>query len=264
MAEFVEAEIKYIVRGEQAVFWADRSRANPIGRRTRMSDADRGRAADHGQARRSTGTASCCSSGRARRGIPRSGEVQRVVHAGGRRAGAELTGAEKVLVFGTCAGAIARDDRWVAPGATAHMSIMALRTVRGFTRQALGDEADEWLQRRYMLINLWRPIARSSAPRWLCAMPARSRPRICSTARCAVGSAIPTAPSLWGYNLAYAGTALVLCAAHDPRRDFRVQAVRFGSLAACSSPLTAPSPIQRRHLTRVPRESIEVRTISFL
>ena len=71
----------------------------------------------------------------------------------------QLTGAEKVIAFGevirTDAGTTG-DGRLPAYGA--HVDY-GDRTVRNFTTDILGEEeAAHWLQRRYILINLWRPI----------------------------------------------------------------------------------------------------------
>ena len=158
-ADQVEASLKYIRRGERADLLSDRPRA--------LVHAVRGApcpksttSAPCPTISRSSATASRCSSGRAQvRDFYDPAEIERVYHGEIIDLVRGLTGAERVLVFGTMTrsdGTTTKDGNQPAFGA--HVDYGA-RTVRDFTINMLGrEEAERWLERRHMLINLWRPI----------------------------------------------------------------------------------------------------------
>jgi hypothetical protein len=86
-------------------------------------------------------------------------EIQRVYYPEVTDLVKRLIGAEKVIVFGD----IARSDDPKTvdgrrPSYGAHVDYGDV-TVRNFAEEFLGkEEAGHWLQRRYVLMNLWRPI----------------------------------------------------------------------------------------------------------
>jgi hypothetical protein len=70
-----------------------------------------------------------------------------------------LLGSEKVLVFGEVTRSDSKTTRdGKLPAYGAHVDY-GERTVRQLTEDILGSEgAEPWLRRRFVLMNLWRPI----------------------------------------------------------------------------------------------------------
>jgi hypothetical protein len=175
-----------------------------------------------------------------------------------------LTGAEKVLTFGTMLRSdAAGTEDGSKPSYGAHVDY-GDRTVRQTTRDMLGDEAEFWLQRRYMLINLWRPIRTvERTPLALCdASTVRAEDLFDSEVRGGLGD--PDRPSLWGYNLAHhPGQRWYYAPLMTPDEIVafklfdsdpgRVQWTAHSAFEDPTSPPDAP-----------PRQSIELRTISFM
>jgi hypothetical protein len=175
-----------------------------------------------------------------------------------------LTGAEKVITFGT----MIRTDSPNAgdgslPAYGAHVDYGDY-TVRATTRDLLGEEADRWLNRRYMLINLWRPIRTvERTPLALCdASTVAPDDLFDSEIRGGLGD--PNRPSLWGFNLAHNPAHRWYYAPRmKPNEIFAFKLfdsdrsrVQWTGHSAFDDPSAAPSA--------PPRQSIEIRTISFL
>jgi hypothetical protein len=176
-----------------------------------------------------------------------------------------LVGAEKVIVFGEMTrsdSATTGDGRLPAYGA--HVDY-GDRTVRQFAKDILGaEEAERWLGRRYLLVNLWRPIRTIyRAPLAVCdASLVEEGDLNESEVRGGLGD--PSRPSLFGFNLAYSPRhrwyyvprmqpeEVLVFKLFDSDRS-RVQWTGHTAFDDPTSPPDAP-----------PRESIEVRTISFM
>jgi hypothetical protein len=175
-----------------------------------------------------------------------------------------LNGAEKVIVFGE----VVRSD---APGSSdgalpaygAHIDY-GDRSVRAFAEDVLGkQEAAKWLRGRYVLINVWRPITPvHRSPLALCDAASVS-PGDLNDSEVRGGLMDPERPSLFGYNLSYnpqhrwyyaplmQPDEVLVFKLFDSDRS-RVQWTGHTAFDDPSSGPGAP-----------PRESIEVRTISF-
>ncbi len=175
-----------------------------------------------------------------------------------------LTGAEKVLTFGTMRRTDSADaDDGSLPAHGAHVDYGDF-TVRQTATEMLGDEAEKWLSRRYMLINLWRPIRTvERTPLALCdASTVTADDLFDSEVRGGLGD--PNRASLWGFNLAYDPAQRWYYAprmAPDEIFAFKLfdsdrSRVQFTAHSAFADPTSPPDAR--------PRESIEVRTISFL
>jgi hypothetical protein len=175
-----------------------------------------------------------------------------------------LTGAQKVLTFGTVIRSDAPDvEDGGLPAHGAHVDYGDY-TVRETARELLGAEADRWLDRRYMLINLWRPIRTvERTPLALCdASTVKAEDMFDSEVRGGLGD--PNRASLWGYNLAWQPThrwyyaplmrteEIFVFKLFDSERS-RVQ---FTAHSAFEDPSAAADA--------KPRQSIELRTISFM
>lgn len=176
----------------------------------------------------------------------------------------QLTGAEKVLPFGEILrtdAATTGDGRLPAYGA--HVDY-GDRTVCNFTEEFLGPrEAARWLQRRYVLINLWRPITPvHRTPLALCDAASVTETDL-NDSEIRGGLDKPDRPSLWGFNLSYnprhrwyyaplmQPDEVLVFKLFDSDRS-RVQ---WTGHTAFDDPTTSASD--------PPRESLEIRTISF-
>lgn len=178
---------------------------------------------------------------------------------------ARLTGAARVVSFGpmirTNAGGAHGHNQ---PAFGAHVDY-GDRTVRDFTHDLLPpEEAERRLRGRYMLINVWRPIATvESAPLAVCdASTVRREDLFDSEVVGGLGDF--GRRSLWGFNLAYRPehrwywvprmrpeeTLAFKLFDSDP------EATQFTAHSAFDDP-TAPSGA-------APRQSIELRTIAYM
>jgi len=192
-------------------------------------------------------------------------EVKRVYYPEVEALVKRLNGAEKVVAFGE----VARSDADQAgqgrqPAFGAHVDY-GDRTVRRFAAELLGaDEASRWLERRYVLMNLWRPIRTVyRTPLALCDASSVLESDL-HDSEVRGGLMDPDRPSLWGFNLS-----------HSPRHRWyyapRLQPdevlafklfdsdrsrVQWTGHTAFNDPTAPPDA--------PPRESIEIRTISFM
>ena len=177
---------------------------------------------------------------------------------------ARLTGATRVVSFGpvirTNAGGTHGHNQ---PAFGAHVDYGA-RTVADYTRDLLpADEAERRLAARHMLINVWRPIAMvESAPLAVAdASTVRREDLFPSEVRGGLGG---VARSLWGFNLAYDPGHKWYWVPHmQPWEalafklfDSDPEAVQHTAHSAFEDPNTPPDA--------APRQSIEVRTIAYL
>jgi hypothetical protein len=176
-----------------------------------------------------------------------------------------LLGAEKVLVFGE----IARSDGTTTgegrrPAYGAHVDY-GETTVRQLAADILGRElAEPWLRRRFVLMNLWRPIRTvRRTPLALCdASSVRESDLNDSEIRGGLND--PNRPSMFGFNLSYnpqhrwyyvpqmEPEEILAFKLFDSDRS-RVQWTGHTAFDDPTAPGDAP-----------PRESIEIRTISFM
>jgi hypothetical protein len=260
----VEATIRYVVPGEKAVFYPterERSYWPAVEHRVRIESmrpqADELALERNGfvLVREPTNV----------RDFYDADEVKRVYYPEVMNLVQRLNGAAKVIAFGE----IARTDRPQAkdgslPAYGAHVDYGDV-TVRQFAREILGaQEAERWLSMRYVLINLWRPITPVyRAPLALCDASSVARSDL-NDSEVRGGLNDPNRPSLYGFNLS-----------HNPRHRWyyaprmqpdevlvfklfdsdsnRVQWTGHTAFDDPTSPPDAP-----------PRESIEIRTISFI
>jgi hypothetical protein len=176
-----------------------------------------------------------------------------------------LNGASKVIAFGE----MARSDEKKTgdgrrPAYVAHVDYGDI-TVRRFAEDTLGrEEAARWLSMRYVLMNLWRPITPVyRTPLALCDASSVVRADL-NDSEVRGGLNDSNRPSLFGFNLS-----------HSPRHrwyyaprmqpdevlvfklfDSDSSRVQWTGHTAFDDPTSAPDA--------PPRESIEIRTISFI
>jgi hypothetical protein len=176
-----------------------------------------------------------------------------------------LLGAEKVLVFGEIArsdGSDTGDGRRPAYGA--HVDY-GEATVRRFAEDLLGrEDATRWLERRFVLMNLWRPIRPvHRTPLALCDASSVLRTDL-NDSEIRGGLNDPNRPSMWGFNLSHnplhrwyyaprmQPEEVLAFKLFDSDRS-RVQWTGHTAFDDPTAAADAPA-----------RESIEIRTISFL
>jgi hypothetical protein len=264
MSDPVEAPIRYVVAGERAVFYpADRERSYWPVEEHRMSIADmRTRAADLALERNGFVLLREPS---AVTDFYDTAQVRSVYYSEIEALAMRLLGSEKVLVFGEVARSDSKTTRdGKLPAYGAHVDY-GERTVRQLTQDIMGSEAAEhWLRRRFILMNLWRPISTvCRTPLALCDASTVLESDL-NDSEVRGGLDDPHRPPLFGFNLSY-----------SPRHRWyyapRMQPAEILAFKLFDSDRTRvqwtghtafddPTAAQ----DAPPRESIEIRTISFM
>jgi hypothetical protein len=177
---------------------------------------------------------------------------------------AELTGADKVITFGTMLRTSAKNAaQGNLPAFGAHVDYGDY-TVRQFATEVLGkEEAERWLEGRYMLINVWRPISVvRRTPFAVCdASTVHSSDLNDSEVRGGLGD--PNRPTLYGYSVSFSPNQRWYYVPNMRPEEILVfklfdsdsSAVQWTAHSAFEHPDTASDA--------PPRESIEMRTIAF-
>lgn len=260
----IEATIRYVVPGEKAVFYpGDRSRSYWPGEDHRVAIRDM---REHAAALDLERNGFVLVKQRtAVSNFYDPEQVRRVYYAEVTQLVQRLNGAEKVIAFGEMVRSDGPDTRdGNKPAYGAHVDYGEV-TVRHFAEEVLGPgEAARWLERRFVLINLWRPIRPiHRAPLALCdASSVEESDLNPSEVRGGLGD--PNRRSLYGFNLSYnpkhrwyyvprmQPDEVLVFKLFDSDRS-RVQWTGHTAFDDPATPADAP-----------PRESIEIRTISFM
>lgn len=257
----VEAQIRYVVRGEKATFYAgDRDRSYWPGEDHTVTIHDIRGEKDHLAFDRNGFVVLDEPTPVADYDDPDQLDTYcRYCEATVQR----LTRASKVVSFG----AIRRTNATGThghnqPANGAHVDYGA-KTVGDYTRQILpAEEAEERLAKRHMLFNLWRPVTTvESAPFALCDASTVSRDDLFPSE--IVGGLGGVDFSLWGLNLAYQPDHRWCWLPHQRPEEMMVfklfdtdhDAVQFTAHTSFNPP-DVPHDA-------APRESIELRTIAY-
>lgn len=260
----VTATIKYVVRGEKAIFYpADREKSYWPADEHEVAIHDLRPIADRLSFDRNgfllVNQPSAVSD------FSDQSEVERVYIPETIAMVQRLTGADKVVSFGLM---IRTDDPAAGDGRLpafgAHVDY-GDRTVRDFTYDLMPrDEADRRLAGRYMLINVWRPLRTvERAPFAVCdASTVRAEDLFESEVRGGLGDA--NRRSLFGFNLAYhPGHRWYYAPRMQPEEalafklyDSDASKVQWTAHSAFADPNTRPDA--------PPRLSVELRTIAYL
>ncbi len=260
----VEADIRYVVAGEKAVFYpTDRTRSYWPGEEHRMRIANM-RPQAHELSLERNGFVLVRHASEVAN-FYEVEEVRRVYYSEIEHLVQQLLGAEKVLVFGEIArsdGNLTGDGRKPAYGA--HVDY-GEATVRRFAEDLLGAElAQHWLARRFVLMNLWRPIRPvHRTPLALCDASSVLESDL-NDSEIRGGLNDPNRPSMWGFNLSHNPQHRWYYAPHmqpDEVLAFKLfdsdrSRVQWTGHTAFDDPTAAPDAPAR--------ESIEIRTISFM
>ena len=256
--------IKYVVPGEKAIFYAsDRERSYWPVQEHRMAIEDMRPQLDELALERNGFVLLRHRS--AVRDFRDADEVRRVYYPEVMKLVQRLTGAEKVLPFGE----ILRTDSPSTgdgrlPAYGAHVDY-GERTVRDFTEEYLGPrEAARWLRRRFVLINLWRPLTTVlRTPLALCDASTVTAEDL-NDSEIRGGLDQPDRPPLWGFNLSYNPAHRWYYAPRmqpDEVLAFKLfdsdrGRVQWTGHTAFDDPTAAPDA--------PPRQSLEIRTISYM
>jgi hypothetical protein len=260
----IDVSMRYVVRGEKAIFTvADRARAywpeefHPVTVRDLRPIREQ-LSFDRNGFMLLTEPTAC-------RNFYDADEVERVYVPEVKALVARLTGAHKVITFGIMTrGDAAGTSDGRKPAFGAHVDYGA-RTVRDMAESLLGvAEADRLLAGRHMLINLWRPIRTvERSPLAVCDASTVLREDLFDS-EVVGGLGDSGRSSLFGFNLAYNPIHRWY---YVPRMqpdevlvfklfDSKTDAVQLTAHSAIEDPTAAPDA--------PPRESIELRTLSFL
>jgi hypothetical protein len=260
----VETTLNFVKRGEKVVFYAtDRKRSHMPLEEHRVGIADaRPHLDDFGMEK--SGFA-LLKHKTAVKNFWDPDEVKRVYYPEIQALLKKTIGAEKTICFGEIARS---DDPATADGGkpsySAHVDYGDF-TTREFARNEMGEaEAEKWLERRYIFINLWRPITIvERTPLALCdRRTVKDDDLFGSEVRGGLND--PNRPPLYGFNLAYAPAQRWYYAPRmqpDEIWAFKIHdsdGSRIGGVphSAFDDPTSPPNA--------KPRQSIEIRTISFM
>ena len=175
-----------------------------------------------------------------------------------------LNGAAHAIAFGP----VARSDGDASnhsrlPAFGAHVDY-GRRTIEDMARPILGDQADYWFSRRVVLMNLWRPIRTVyRTPLALCDASTVSAGDL-HESEIRGGLDDPNRPPLFGYNLSYnPGHRWYYTSHMQPEELF---AFKLYDSDAARPQWTGHTAINDPEslAEAPPRQSIEIRTISFI
>jgi hypothetical protein len=262
-AHQIKATIRYVVKGERAIFYAaERDKSYWPGDDHEVLITDL-RSLDDPPSIECNGFV-MLERPSAVRDFLDAAEIQQVLCPEAVALAKQLNGAAHAIAFGP----VARSDRpgsshSLLPAFGAHVDY-GRRTIEDIARPLLGAQADHWLSRRVVLMNLWRPISTVyRTPLALCdASTVLAGDLHDSEIRGGLGD--PNRPPLYGYNLSYSpGHRWYYTSRMRPEELFafklydsdpaRPQWTGHTAINDPETPDDAP-----------PRQSIEIRTISFI
>jgi hypothetical protein len=191
-------------------------------------------------------------------------QIQQVLHPEAVGLAKRLNGAAHAIAFGP----VARSD---SPG-NSHSRLPAFgahvdygrRTIEDIARPMLGAQADYWLSKRVVLMNLWRPVSTVyRTPLALCdASTVQSGDLHDSEIRGGLDD--PNRPPLYGYNLSYNPDHRWYYTSH--MQPGELYAFKLYDSDSTQPQWTGHTAINDPESTddSPPRQSMEIRTISFI
>jgi len=176
----------------------------------------------------------------------------------------QINGAEKAIAFGH----VARSDKPDAtqhsqPSYAAHVDY-GRKTIEEYAYNILGDEAAEWLKKRVVLMNFWRPIKTVYRAPLALVDAATVEQEDLNSAEVRGGLNDPNRPPLFGWNLS-----------HNPNHKwyyaFEMQPAEIFAFKLYDSDESVPQYTGHTAIdlpwadeNTPPRHSMEIRTISFI
>jgi hypothetical protein len=259
----IRATIRYVVKGERAIFYAsDREKSYWPGDDHEVMVTDLRTLSDLPSIERNGFT--MLRERTAVRDYQDAGEIEQVLYPEAIGLAKRLNDAAHAIAFGP----VARSDSPSSshrrlPAFGAHVDY-GRRTIEDMARPVLGADADYWLSKRVVLMNLWRPISTVyRTPLALCDA-STVHPDDLHDSEIRGGLDDPNRPPLYGYNLSYNPdhrwyyTSLM-----EPDELF---AFKLYDSDAAHPQWTGHTAINDPEApdTAPPRQSMEIRTISFI
>lgn len=259
----IKATIRYVVKGERAIFYAsEREKSYWPGDDHEVLITDL-RSVDPLPSIERNGFVLLRESS-AMRNFLDPGEVQQVLYPEAIAMAKRLNGASHAIAFGP----VARSDspegsQSRLPAFGAHVDY-GRRTIEDMARPVLGDQADYWLGKRVVLMNLWRPITTvQRTPLALCDASTVRRDDL-NDSEIRGGLDDPNRPPLFGYNISFSP-------AHRWFYTSQMQPDELYAFKLYDSDSTRPQWTGHTAINdpespgdAPARQSMEIRTISFI
>jgi hypothetical protein len=259
----IKATIRYVVKGERAIFYAsERDKSYWPGDDHEVLITDLRSLADAPSIERNGFM--MLRERTAVRDFLDPREIEQVLFPEAVGLATRLNQAAHAIAFGPVARSDAPDhSHRRLPAFGAHVDY-GRRTIEDMARPILGEQADYWLSKRVVLMNLWRPIATvRRTPLALCDASTVQREDL-HDSEIRGGLDDPQRPPLYGYNLSY----------NPGHRWYYTSRMQPEELYAFKLYDSDPSRPQWTGHTAFndpeaaadapPRQSMEIRTISFI
>ena len=192
------------------------------------------------------------------------GEIQTVLYPEAIALAKRLNGAAHAIAFGPVARSDSPDGNPSRlPAFGAHVDY-GRRTIEDMARPILGNQADHWLSKRVVLMNLWRPIKTvERTPLALCDASTVQRADL-HDSEIRGGLDDPNRPPLYGYNISYNPAHRWFYASR--MRPDEVFAFKLYDSDATRPQWTGHTAINdpESSIDAPARQSMEIRTISFI
>jgi hypothetical protein len=259
----IKATIRYVVKGERAIFYAsEREKSYWPGDDHEVIVTDLRSLADSPRIERNGFT--LLREATAVRDYQDAKEIEQVLFPEAVGLAKRLNRAAHAIAFGPVARSDSPDGSPSRlPAFGAHVDY-GRRTIEDVARPLLGAQADYWLSKRVVLMNLWRPISTVyRTPLALCdASTVQSGDLHDSEIRGGLDD--PNRPPLYGYNLSYNPK-------HRWYYNSRMQPDELFAFKLYDSDAARPQWTGHTAINdpespddSPPRESMEIRTISFI
>jgi hypothetical protein len=259
----IKATIRYVVKGERAIFYAsERDKSYWPGDDHEVLVTDLRSLAEPPSIERNGFT--LLREPTAVRDFLDPTQVEQVLFPEAVGLARRLNRAAHAIAFGAVARSDSPDNSQSRlPAFGAHVDY-GRRTIEDVARPLLGAQADHWLSKRVVLMNLWRPITPVyRTPLALCdASTVRAGDLHDSEIRGGLDD--PNRPPLYGYNLSYNPEHRWYYASHmQPEELFAFKLYDSDSTQPRWTGHTAINDPESPH-DSPPRQSMEIRTISFI
>ena len=259
----IKATIRYVVKGERAIFYAaERDKSYWPGDDHEVVVTDL-RSLDHPPSIERNGFTMLQQPTEVW-DFSDSSQIEQVLYPEAVALAKRLNGAAHAIAFGP----VARSDRpgnsqSRLPAFGAHVDY-GRRTIEDIARPILGAQADHWLSKRIVLMNLWRPVSTVyRTPLALCDA-STVQPDDLHDSEIRGGLDDPNRPPLYGYNLSYNPNHRWYYASRmQPDELFAFKLYDSDSARPQWTGHTAINDPETPD-DSPPRQSMEIRTISFI
>jgi len=259
----IKTTIRYVVKGERAIFYpSERDKSYWPGDDREVMVTDLRTLAESPSIERHGFT--MLRQPTAMRDFLDCGQVEQVLYPEAVGLAKRLNRAAHAIAFGPVARSDSPDNSQSRlPAFGAHVDY-GRRSIEAVARPILGDQADYWLSKRVVLMNLWRPITPVyRTPLALCDA-ATVQPGDVHDSEIRGGLDDPNRPPLYGYNLSFnPNHRWYYTSRMQPEELFAFKLYDSDSSHPQWTGHTAINDPETPH-DAPPRQSMEIRTISFI